>query len=130
MTIQEAISNEKKAQPFSAQCPSREILELIGGKWSLLTLCLLKSGPMRTNLIMHSIQGISQKMLTQTLRDLKRAGLVERRSYSEVPPRVEYSLTPLGATLSVVVLQLEHWVVDHYEQVVAAQALLDTHQSE
>jgi len=126
----EEMSDAKKAQPFSAQCPSREILELIGGKWSLLILCLLKSGPMRTNLIMRSIQGISQKMLTQTLRDLEHAGVVKRRSYGEVPPRVEYSLTPLGSSLSVVVLQLEHWVVDHYEQVIKAQTLFDTPQSE
>src|SRR5579859_2663898 len=124
------MASEKKAQPLNANCPSREILELIGGKWSLLILCLLKSGPMRTNLIMRSVQGISQKMLTQTLRDLERTGVVERRSYGEVPPRVEYSLTPLGATLSIVVLQLEHWVVDHYEHVVTAQALFDTRQSE
>ena len=129
MMIQGTMSGEKRARPFSAQCPSREILELIGGKWSLLILCLLKSGPMRTNLMMRSIQGISQKMLTQTLRDLERTGVVERKSYAEVPPRVEYSLTPLGTTLSVVILQLEHWVVDHYEQVVAAQAHFDTRQS-
>jgi DNA-binding HxlR family transcriptional regulator len=85
---------------------------------------------MRTSLLLRSIQGISQKMLTQTLRDLKRAGIVERRSYGEVPPRVEYCLTPLGASLSVVALQLEQWVVDHYEQVVAAQDLFDTHPAE
>jgi DNA-binding HxlR family transcriptional regulator len=129
MTTPEIMSNGGKPQPFSDQCPSREILELIGGKWSLLILCLLKSGPMRTSLILRSIQGISQKMLTQTLRDLKRAGIVGRRSYGEVPPRVEYYLTPLGASLSVVALQLEQWVVDHYEQVVAAQDLFDTPQT-
>lgn len=126
MISQREMASEKKAQPLNANCPSREILEVIGGKWSLLILCLLKSGPMRTGLIMRSVQGISQKMLTQTLRELERTGVVERRSYPEVPPRVEYSLTPLGATLSVVVLQLEHWVVDNYEQVIAAQALFDT----
>ncbi|QBD83336.1 transcriptional regulator [Ktedonosporobacter rubrisoli] len=114
-----------KPQPFSANCPSREILELIGGKWSLLILCLLKAGPQRTGSIMRSVQGISQKMLTQTLRDLERSGIVTRKSYSEVPPRVEYSLTPLGETLSVLVLPFEQWVVDNYEQVIVAQARFD-----
>lgn len=85
---------------------------------------------MRTGLIMRSIQGISQKMLTQTLRDLERSGVVERRSYPEVPPRVEYSLTPLGTTLSVLVFQFEQWVVNNYEQVIEAQTLFDTLHSE
>jgi DNA-binding HxlR family transcriptional regulator len=74
---------------------------------------------------MRSVQGISQKMLTQTLRELERTGVIERKSYPEVPPRVEYSLTPLGETLSVVVMQLEHWVVDNYEQVTDAQVMFD-----
>jgi DNA-binding HxlR family transcriptional regulator len=119
------MTSENEAQLFLAHCPSREILELIGGKWSLLILCLLKSGPMRTGLIKRSLQGISQKMLTQTLRELERSGIVERRSDPEVPPRVEYSLTPLGRTLSVLVLEFEQWIADNYEHVIAAQTLFD-----
>lgn len=130
MEIKEAMMGATGPQPFSASCPSREILELIGGKWSLLILCALKAGPMRTGSMMRTIQGISQKMLTQTLRSLERSGLIERKSYPEVPPRVEYSLTPLGATLSVLVMQFEHWVLDNYDQVMAAQAHFDTLHSE
>jgi DNA-binding HxlR family transcriptional regulator len=121
---------ENKPEPLNAHCRSREILELIGGKWSLLILCLLKAGPMRTGLMMRRGQGISQKMLTQTLRELERAGVVERRSYPEVPPRVEYSLTPLGETLSVLALQIEDWIVENYDQVIAAQASFDVLHSE
>lgn len=116
------ISEELAAQAY---CPSREILELIGGKWSLLVLCALKAGPMRTGALTRALEGISQKMLTQTLRDLERSGMIARTSYPEVPPRVEYSLTPLGQTLSALVFQFEHWVVDHYQQVIAAQAAFD-----
>jgi DNA-binding HxlR family transcriptional regulator len=130
MDAKREITSETGPQPFSAYCPSREILELIGGKWSLLILCALKAGPMRTGSMMRTVEGISQKMLTQTLRALERSGLVERTSYPEVPPRVEYSLTPLGTTLSVLVLQFEHWVIDNYEQVITAQVLFDTLHSE
>src|SRR5690242_8754738 len=108
-------------------CPSREILELIGGKWSLLILCALKAGPVRTGALSRTLEGISQKMLTQTLRDLERSGMIARTSYPEVPPRVEYSLTPLGQTLSALVLQFEQWVADNYQQVTAAQAAFDAY---
>ncbi|GHP00973.1 MarR family transcriptional regulator [Reticulibacter mediterranei] len=111
-------------------CPSREILELIGGKWSLLILCALKAGPVRTGALSRSLEGISQKMLTQTLRDLMRSGMIVRTSYPEVPPRVEYSLTPLGQTLSVLVLQFEQWVADNYQQVTAAQVAFDANHVE
>lgn len=115
----------KRAQPFEAQCPSREILGVIGSKWSLLVPCLLKSGPARTGQMMRAVKGVSQKMLTQTLRELERTGVIERKSYPEVPPRVEYKLTPLGETLSALVLQIEEWVVNNFEQIVAAQEAFD-----
>lgn len=117
--------NSARFNPFDALCPSRDVLALIGGKWSLLILCLLKDGSMRTGTLMRNVSGISQKMLTQTLRDLERSGVIERISYSEVPPRVEYRLTEMGETLSPLVFQLEQWVVQRYEQVVAAQDRFD-----
>jgi DNA-binding HxlR family transcriptional regulator len=106
---------EKKssADPFKNQCPSREILELVGGKWSLLLICQLQSGPARTGELMRSLDGVSQKMLTQTLRELETYGIILRTSYPEVPPRVEYHLTPLGKSLAVVVRNLENWVVSN-----------------
>jgi DNA-binding HxlR family transcriptional regulator len=102
------------ANPYDLRCPSRDLLDLIGGKWAILILCCLQQGPVRTGDLMRSIGGISQKMLTQTLRDLERDGFVYRISHPEVPPRVEYRLTDLGRSLSEVVRALEQWVVAHY----------------
>lgn len=113
------------ANPFVAHCPSRDILEVIGGKWALLILCQLQTGSLRTGALSRSIEGISQKMLTQTLRELERSGVLERISYPEVPPRVEYQLTALGQTLSRLVLQLEGWVVEHYTEIRIAQSDFD-----
>ena len=103
-----------KANPFNPVCPSRDILALIGGKWSMLLLCLLADGARRTGELARGAGGISQKMLTQTLRELERHGIVHRRDYGEVPPRVEYSLTPLGQSLSKLVRQIEGWVESNY----------------
>ncbi|MBU0739440.1 MAG: helix-turn-helix transcriptional regulator [Alphaproteobacteria bacterium] len=102
------------ADPYNMDCPSRDVLDLIGGKWAILILCCLQQGPVRTGALMRSINGISQKMLTQTLRDMERDGLIERISYPEVPPRVEYRLTTLGASLSELARAMEQWVVTHY----------------
>ena len=113
------------AQPFRADCPSRDVLELVGGKWAMLVVCILKDGPVRTGALMRGIAGISQKMLTQTLRDLERGGIVVRVSHSQVPPRVEYHLSDLGQTLVTLVVQIEHWVVQHYAQITRAQRRFD-----
>jgi DNA-binding HxlR family transcriptional regulator len=119
------MSEPKIANPFNAQCPSRDILEVIGGKWSLLILCRLQGGSVRSGSLTRSVAGISQKMLTQTLRELERCGVIERISYPEVPPRVEYKLTTMGQTLSKLVIELEQWVVQHFEQIVEAQTEFD-----
>ena len=103
-----------KANPFNPDCPSQEILALIGSKWSMLLLCVLRNGPTRSGELARRAGGISQKMLTQTLRELERHGIVYRRDYQEVPPRVEYSLTRLGASLSDLIRQIEGRVTANY----------------
>jgi DNA-binding HxlR family transcriptional regulator len=95
----------------------REILERIGDKWSLLVIGNLYGGPMRFTALHHVADGISQRMLTLTLRHLQRDGLITRTVYAEVPPRVEYELTDLGRSLTVPVRALVDWAADNAGQV-------------
>ena len=104
----------------------REILDLVGDKWSVLIIGTLADGPIRYSDLAHAIPGISQRMLTLTLKHLQRSGLVDRTSYAEVPPRVEYSLTTLGTSLLSTVLALASWSADHHEEIRTNQATYDT----
>jgi len=108
------------ANPFNASCPSQDILALIGSKWSLLLLCILREGPVRTGALARRAGGISQKMLTQTLRELTRHGIVNRKDFGETPPHVEYSLTPLGRSLSALVVEIENWVTANYQRMTSS----------
>jgi len=103
-----------KANVYNRECPSQGILALIGSKWSMLILCSLRSGPRRTHELKRRMAGVSSKMLTQTLRELERHGIVHREDYGEVPPRVEYRLTPLGRSLAALIVDIEEWVTTHY----------------
>jgi DNA-binding HxlR family transcriptional regulator len=103
-----------KADVYNIDCPSHEILALIGGKWSMLILCSLRAGPRRTHEIKRRLTGVSSKMLTQTLRELARHGIVHREDFAEVPPRVEYRLTTLGRSLATLVIHIEEWVTANY----------------
>lgn len=105
-----------KANVYNRDCPSQEILALIGGKWSMLIVCSLGAGPRRTHDLKRHLSGISAKMLTQTLRELERHGIVHRRDYGEVPPRVEYRLTALGRSLAKLVIGIEEWVTANYSR--------------
>jgi DNA-binding HxlR family transcriptional regulator len=94
-------------------CPARMALVLLAEKWSLLAIHALSEGTMRTSALRRRIGGISEKMLIQTLKRLEDAGLVARKAYPEVPPRVEYSLTDLGWSLSPLIRALDAWVETH-----------------
>lgn len=114
---------------YAADCPTRQVLDRIGDKWTTLVLLLLEDGPRRFSELRRSIVGISQKMLTQTLRSLERDGLVSRTIYAEVPPRVEYALTPLGKTLCTPIAAIVCWSETHIGEVLAAQALYDAREA-
>lgn len=103
----------------------REILARVGDKWSMLVIGVLHDGPLRFTHLHRKIDGISQRMLTQTLRSLERDGLVERTVYAEIPPRVEYAATPLGRSLSEPVIRLATWAAENQAQIVAAREAFD-----
>ena len=107
--------------PCEANCPSRDILDLIGDRWSLLLL-VIAQGVHRNGELKRRIGGISQKMLTQTLRALEANGLVERRDFQTVPPHVEYHLTLLGTSLGHSLTPLFEWIEREFDTVLAARA--------
>ena len=114
------------AEVYQGNCPTREILARIGDKWTTLVIGLLAvSESRRFNELRRAIGGISQKMLTQTLRDLERDGLVKRVIHAEIPPRVEYSLTPLGRTLCEPISMLHKWAEQHIDEVRRSQEAFD-----
>jgi DNA-binding HxlR family transcriptional regulator len=117
------------ADVMSEMCPSRRVLELIADKWTMLILPALQEGPRRNNELLHAIGGVSQKMLTHTLRELQRNGLIERRDYGEIPPRVDYRLTALGHSLAGPIRTLDRWAERHFAEVQAARAAFDTVQA-
>lgn len=111
--------------PFSETCPTRSVLDSIADRWSTLIIDFLGQGPHRFGQLRREIGGISQKMLTQTLRNLEREGLVSRTVYATTPPSVEYALTPLGTTLITPLRALSEWSVAHIDDVLAARAAFD-----
>lgn len=118
-----------KAPVFERDCSIRVVLDRIADKWTIMVMNLLTGGtPRRFNELRRAIEGISQKMLTQSLRDLERDGLIARTVYAEVPPRVEYALTPLGETLCLPIAGLGEWARDHVEEVKRAQRAFDARQ--
>jgi DNA-binding HxlR family transcriptional regulator len=110
---------------YSSVCPSRQVLSRVGDKWTALVIGILERGTVRFGVLRREITGISQKMLTQTLRNLERDGLVERRIFAEVPVRVEYSLTGLGKNLVPVLTALMRWSESHLAEIEAAQRQFD-----
>ncbi|GAA3838970.1 helix-turn-helix domain-containing protein [Saccharothrix violaceirubra] len=117
---------EARFDAFNALCPSRRLLDTIGDKWaSLVIVALGLEGPLRYSRLATRIDGVSQKMLTQTLRGLERDGLVTRTVTPSVPVRVDYALTPLGLSLLGTLRHLKDWAEEHMPQVDAARAAYD-----
>ncbi|MFD3518909.1 winged helix-turn-helix transcriptional regulator [Streptomyces sp. NPDC058653] len=95
----------------------RQVLDRVGDKWSMLIIAVLQDGPLRYTDLQRQIPGISQRMLTRTLRQLHEDGLITRTAYAEVPPRVEYELAPLGRGLHEIVMRLIGWATDHHDEI-------------
>jgi len=106
---------------FEEGCPSRSVLHLVTNRWSTLILAALTDGPHRFAALHRRVEGISQKMLSQNLKALVRAGLVDRSVKAAVPPQVTYQLTPLGEGLAQRLLALMQWIGEHTDDLIAAQ---------
>lgn len=104
-----------------ATCPSRTSLAKIANKWTAMIVIALSDGPQRFGALRDAVDGISGKVLTETLRDLERDGIVSRTMYNEMPPRVEYELTPLGQSLRDPLTALGRWAEKHIEDVLRAR---------
>ena len=110
---------------FLAACPSRQVLARISDKWVTLILVALAGGPLRYSDLGRVITGVSQKMLTQTLRTLERDGLVARAVTASVPVRVDYQLTPLGDSLMPAVNAVKSWAEEHISEIEASRTAYD-----
>ncbi|WP_405986558.1 winged helix-turn-helix transcriptional regulator [Streptomyces sp. NBC_00872] len=106
-------------------CEVRQILDRVADKWSLLVIALLERRTLRFTELRNRIEGISQRMLTVTLRQLERDGLVRRTVHPVVPPRVDYELTPLGATLHATIQALVTWTEEHQHEIAVARTEYD-----
>jgi DNA-binding HxlR family transcriptional regulator len=115
----------RRYDAYMASCPARQLLDRISDKWVTLVLSALADGPQRYSDLSRRIAGVSQKMLTQTLRSLERDGLVSRTVTPSVPVRVDYALTPLGRTLIPLVAHLKEWAERHMDEVSAARSEYD-----
>lgn len=105
--------------------PVREVLNIVGNKWSILVVSLLEDGTRRFSELQRNVDGISQRMLTRTLRELERNGLLTRTVVPTVPPSVYYALTPLGETLLVHAKELAHWARQNHPKMLQAQQDFD-----
>src|SRR5262245_23185458 len=106
----------KRQTNSAASCPAEEAMEVFGGKWRVGIIHHLADRPLRFNELRRKLPGITQKMLTQQLRHLQRFGVIERRQFAEIPPRVEYSLTEIGKTLVPLLAQISKWSETHVRQ--------------
>ena len=106
-------------------CPVRDVLGRVGQKWTLLILAALETGPRRFSALQRAVGDISKRMLTQTLRQLERDGLITRTVFPTKPPAVEYRLTGLGTSALTPIAQLMHWADAHHDAIRTARASFD-----
>lgn len=121
----EAHDHDATPDVYLRGCASRTALEVIANKWTHLTVCALRDGPMRFGELRRRLQGVTQKMLTQTLRTLERNGLVTRTMYPTIPPRVDYELTDLGRSAVTVLDEILRWSEQHSAEITAARQRYD-----
>ncbi|TKA13027.1 winged helix-turn-helix transcriptional regulator [Actinacidiphila oryziradicis] len=126
MDVSETLLPGINADVNAAACPSRVMLEHITSRWGVLVLAVLLEGTHRFSELRRRVSGVSEKMLAQTLQTLERDGLVRREAYPVIPPRVEYSLTPLGEGAARQVWALARWVEGHAPDIAAAREEYDT----
>ncbi len=111
--------------PRPEKCAARDVLDRVGDKWTVHVVALLGTGTMRFTDIRRAVEGISPRMLTVTLRSLERDGLLDRRVYPVIPPRVEYTLTDLGESLLDLVRALIDWSATHTDEILAQRQRYD-----
>lgn len=116
---------DRQFNVLAAACPTRQVINRIGDRWSLLVIFALEAETLRFQELRRAVEGVSQKMLTQTLRILERDGLVSRKIYASVPARVEYSLTTLGLSLSLRISVLREWAYANMEDIERARINYD-----
>lgn len=118
--LSEAIHSGKLAGNLLAhECPSRNILKHVTGRWAVLTLIALQGRTIRFSALKRMIGGVSDRMLTQTLQTLEADGFIHRKAFDVVPPHVEYSLTPMGQEIAQHVRVLADWIEDHTHEILA-----------
>ncbi|MER6074532.1 helix-turn-helix domain-containing protein [Streptomyces sp. NPDC001817] len=113
------------ADAYLAACPSRQILDVLANKWTMLVMGALSGGPMRFGELRRRLDGITQKMLTQTLRTLERDGLVTRTVYPTIPPKVEYAATELGESVTALMHAIRAWSEENINVVLDARDTYD-----
>jgi len=113
------------SEVFAEACPVREVLDRVAGKWSILIVVAAARGPIRFTELERTIDGISRRMLTLTLRHLERDGLLKRTVHPTVPPKVEYELTPIARELHASLLSLTDWAERHRSTITAARRAYD-----
>lgn len=122
-----SISDVLVSDVFKRACPSRSALEAVAGKWGILAMLALGEGGYRFNALRRRVEGVSEKMLSQTLQTLERDGMVVRSVVTTIPPRVEYSLTPLGTRVAVRLRTLTDLFEDSIDEIMLARATYDAH---